>query len=187
MDQTSSVEELELYVELVDAKGRSIGTMEKIAAHAHPGTLHRAFSLFLLATDGRTLLQRRASTKYHSPGVWSNTCCGHPQPGVDPADAAAIRVFEELGVHALDIQAAGIVKYRHEDPSTGLVEHEYNHTLVGVVDGEPNANPEEVDDWFYADAAAIERLRLHGRLSVWFHDVYRTARSTLERRSGTTW
>src|SRR5688500_13940882 len=90
-------------VELVDADGNTIGLAEKLAAHQPTGQLHRAFSVFLLGEEdgpnsGSVLMQRRALTKYHSPGRWSNTCCSHPFPGEAPADAVARRVGEELGV-----------------------------------------------------------------------------------------
>ncbi|MET9933122.1 NUDIX domain-containing protein, partial [Streptomyces sp. NPDC006324] len=77
-----------IMLELVDEDGRTIGTAEKLTAHQAPGQLHRAFSVFLFDETGRLLLQRRALGKYHSPGVWSNTCCGHPYPGEAPFAAA---------------------------------------------------------------------------------------------------
>ncbi|MBR7742732.1 isopentenyl-diphosphate Delta-isomerase [Phycicoccus sp. BSK3Z-2] len=176
-----------ILLETVDEEGVAIGTMEKLAAHAAPGVRHRAFSLFLLGDDGRVLLQRRAAVKYHSPGVWSNTCCGHPAPGGDPVEAAVRRVAEELGVGARDVEEAGVVEYRHEDPRTGLVEHEWNHTLVGTVVGEPHPDPDEVDAWAWADADAVARHRVAGELSVWFDDVYATARPVLAARTGLAW
>ena len=176
-----------ILVETVDDSGRPTGTMEKLAAHVAPGTLHRAFSLFLVADDGRVLLQRRAASKYHSPGVWSNTCCGHPAVGVDPASAAARRVTEELGVRARDVEEAGVVTYRHEDPRTGLVEHEWNHTLVGAVVGHPEPDPDEVDAWAWADPDAVAVHRDAGELSVWFEDVYAAAPPTLTARTGRDW
>ena len=88
----------EILLELVDEAGVTIGTAEKLAAHQAPGLLHRAFSVFLFDPRGRLLMQRRALGKYHSPGVWSNTCCGHPYPGESPFAAAARRTHEELGV-----------------------------------------------------------------------------------------
>ena len=78
----------EILLELVDENGVTIGTAEKLAAHQPPGQLHRAFSVFLFDERGRLLLQQRALGKYHSPGVWSNTCCGHPYPGEAPFAAA---------------------------------------------------------------------------------------------------
>lgn len=175
------------YVDLVDAGGHRIGEMEKMAAHTAPGVRHRAFSLFLTNEEGELLLQRRASVKYHSPRVWSNTCCGHPASGADPVAAAKRRVMEELGVKAREVEVAGVVEYRLVDPKTGLVEHEFNHTLVGLVAGEPMPAPQEVDTWTYADARRIDSLRRNGELSIWFDSVYAVARPILERRTGRTW
>ena len=176
-----------IVVETVDVSGRPTGTMEKLAAHAAPGTLHRAFSLFLVGEDGRLLLQRRALVKYHSPGVWTNTCCGHPAVGTDPVAAAVRRVGEELGVGARDVEQAGVVTYRHADPRTGLVEHEYNHTLVGTVVGEPDPDPDEVDAWAWAEPADLARHRSAGETSVWLADVLAVAAPLLAARTGRTW
>jgi len=105
-----------ILLELVDENGTTIGTAEKLAAHQPPGRLHRAFSVFLFDEQGRLLLQQRALGKYHSPGVWSNTCCGHPYPGEAPFAAAARRTFEELGVSPSLMAQAGTVRYNHPDP-----------------------------------------------------------------------
>ena len=96
-----------IMLELVDENGMTIGTAEKLAAHQAPGQLHRAFSVFLFDERGRLLLQQRALGKYHSPGVWSNTCCGHPYPGEAPFAAAARRTFEELGVSPALLRRGG--------------------------------------------------------------------------------
>lgn len=122
-----------IMLELVDEDGTTIGTAEKLAAHQPPGQLHRAFSVFLFDEKGRLLLQRRALGKYHSPGVWSNTCCGHPYPGEAPFVAAARRTSEELGLAPALLAEAGTVRYNHPDPASGLVEQEYNHLFVGLV------------------------------------------------------
>ncbi|MEV8154881.1 isopentenyl-diphosphate Delta-isomerase, partial [Streptomyces fradiae] len=111
-----------IMLELVDEDGTTIGTAEKLSAHRAPGRLHRAFSVFLFDEEGRLLLQRRALGKYHSPGVWSNTCCGHPYPGEAPFTAAARRVSEELGVSPSLMAEAGTVRYNHPDPVSGLVD-----------------------------------------------------------------
>src|SRR5690242_12083018 len=110
----------EILLELVDDDGFTIGTAEKLSAHQQPGRLHRAFSVFLFDQQGRLLLQRRALGKYHSPGVWSNTCCGHPYPGEAPFAAAARRTYEELGVSPSLLAEAGTVRYNHPDPDSGL-------------------------------------------------------------------
>ena len=134
-------------VELVGAGGRTRGTAPKLAAHRPPGALHRAVSVFLTDPGGRLLVQRRAQAKYHSAGLWSNTCCTHPLPGEAPAGAAARRLGEELGVVPVGLAAAGAVVYRVTDPLSGLVEHEWNHLFVGRAAGDPEPDPGEVEDW----------------------------------------
>src|SRR5262245_48862013 len=109
----------ELLVELVDERGRTTGVTRKLAAHRPPGQLHRAISIFLLDASGRLLIQRRARAKYHSGGLWSNTCCSHPAPGEAPADAAVRRLREELGVEPTDLTEAGSTVYDVTDPVSG--------------------------------------------------------------------
>lgn len=163
-------------LELVDEAGVTIGTAEKLSAHLAPGRLHRAFSVFLFDDRGRLLLQRRAPGKYHSPGVWSNTCCGHPYPGEPPFAAAARRIGEELGVAPALMREAGTVRYHHRDPDSGLVEQEYNHLFVGLVRDEPRLDPEEVADTAFVDSVELERLSGESPFSVWFPTVFDTVR-----------
>ncbi|MFH0522063.1 isopentenyl-diphosphate Delta-isomerase [Streptomyces sp. M41] len=164
-----------ILLELVDDDGRTIGVAEKLSAHQAPGRLHRAFSVFLFDSDGRMLLQQRAHTKYHSPGVWSNTCCGHPYPDEPPHVAAARRVREELGLENLSLEAAGTVTYEHPDDISGLVEKEYNHLFVGVVDEKPEPDPAEVGDFRYVNRAELDDLRGQEPFSAWFMTVLNAA------------
>jgi isopentenyl-diphosphate delta-isomerase len=173
-----------IMLELVDATGATIGTAEKLSAHLPPGRLHRAFSVFLFDTSGRLLLQRRASGKYHSPGVWSNTCCGHPYPGEEPFVAAARRTAEELGVSPSLLREAGTVTYNHPDPASGLVEQEYNHLFVGLVKTEPKPDPDEVSEAGFVTAAELERLREDHAFSAWFMTVLDAARPTVRQLVG---
>lgn len=168
-----------ILLELVDSSGNTLGTAEKIAAHRFPGRLHRAFSVFLLDSDGHMVLQRRALTKYHFPGVWSNSCCGHPLPGEHPFVAAARRVREELGVCPAVLAEAGTVTYRHEDPQSGLVEHEYNHLFVGVVTADLKPAPEEVVDIARVDQDGLRQRRATEPFSGWFGDVFDAVLPTL--------
>ncbi|WP_017584171.1 isopentenyl-diphosphate Delta-isomerase [Nocardiopsis valliformis] len=168
-----------ILLELVDEAGTTTGTTEKLSAHQAPGQLHRAFSVFLLDDRGRLLLQRRALSKYHSPGLWSNTCCGHPLPGEPPFAAAARRTGEELGLAPELMRAAGTVRYHHTDPVSGLVESEYNHLFVGVVRAEPRPDPEEVAQTAFVDSAELERLRAEAQFSVWFPTVLDAVRPAL--------
>ncbi|MCW5254167.1 MULTISPECIES: isopentenyl-diphosphate Delta-isomerase [unclassified Streptomyces] len=175
-----------ILLELVDENGATIGTEEKLAAHQPPGLLHRAFSVFLFDERGRLLLQQRALGKYHSPGVWSNTCCGHPYPGEAPFAAAARRTHEELGVSPSLLAAAGTVRYNHPDPVSGLVEQEYNHLFVGLVQGTPRPDPEEVARIVYATPAELAERHARDTFSAWFMTVLDAARPAVRELTGPT-
>lgn len=125
-----------LLVELVSPTGSATGAATVAEAHASPGLLHRAFSVHLLDANGRLLLQRRAETKTRFPLRWANACCGHPAPGQTVAAAALQRLSEELGLEDVDLTEVGVYAYRAGDPATGLIEHEYDHVLLGIVDSD---------------------------------------------------
>ena len=173
-----------IMLELVDEDGNTIGTAEKLAAHQAPGQLHRAFSVFLFDESGRLLLQRRALGKYHSPGVWSNTCCGHPYPGEAPFAAAARRTFEELGVSPSLLAEAGTVRYNHPDPASGLVEQEYNHLFVGLVQAEPRPDPEEIGETAFVTAEELAARHASAPFSAWFMTVLDAARPAVKELTG---
>ncbi|MFF5920557.1 isopentenyl-diphosphate Delta-isomerase [Streptomyces flavochromogenes] len=173
-----------IMLELVDEDGTTIGTAEKLAAHQAPGLLHRAFSVFLFDESGRLLLQRRALGKYHSPGVWSNTCCGHPYPGEAPFAAAARRTFEELGVSPTLLAEAGTVRYNHPDPASGLVEQEFNHLFVGLVQAAPRPAPEEIEDTVFVTAAELAERHAAAPFSAWFMTVLDAARPAVRELTG---
>lgn len=175
-----------IMLELVDENGVTIGTAEKLSAHVAPGRLHRAFSVFLFDDAGRMLLQRRALTKYHSPGVWSNTCCGHPYPGEQPFVAASRRTAEELGVAPVLLRTAGTVRYNHPDPASGLVEQEYNHLFVGLVRDPLVPDPDEIGETAFATPAELARLRESGPFSAWFQNVLDAAAPTIREVTGDT-
>ncbi len=174
----------EILLELVDESGATIGTAEKLSAHLPPGRLHRAFSVFLFDASGRLLLQRRALGKYHSPGVWSNTCCGHPYPGEQPFVAAARRVSEELGLAPELMCAAGTVRYNHPDPASGLVEQEFNHLFVGVVSAAARPDPEEVAETRFVTPRELAELAADSTLSSWFDTVLDAARPAVRELTG---
>lgn len=132
-------------VVLVDENDRQIGTMEKVAAHSNGATLHRAFSVFVFNSKGETLLQRRAMEKYHSKGIWSNTCCSHPRIGEAVSDAAHRRMKEELGFDC-DLKERFSFTYK-ADVGEGLTEHEFDHIFTGTYNGPVNPNPDEVMDY----------------------------------------
>ncbi|MCK5044908.1 isopentenyl-diphosphate Delta-isomerase [Candidatus Parcubacteria bacterium] len=128
---------------LVDKDDNEIGKGEKMAVHL-AGQLHRAFSIFIFNSQGEMMLQRRASTKYHSPGLWTNACCSHPRPGESLEQAAKRRLKEEMGFEC-DLQKvfSFIYKAKVED----LTEHEFDHVFIGKFDQEPVLNKEEADGW----------------------------------------
>ncbi|WP_069772539.1 isopentenyl-diphosphate Delta-isomerase [Streptomyces sp. LUP30] len=173
-----------ILLELVDENGVTIGTAEKLAAHQPPGQLHRAFSVFLFDERGRLLLQQRALGKYHSPGVWSNTCCGHPYPGEAPFAAAARRTFEELGVSPSLLAEAGTVRYNHPDPDSGLVEQEYNHLFVGLVQAPLRPDAQEVGDTAYVTSAELAKRHAEAPFSSWFMTVLDAARPAVRELTG---
>lgn len=154
-------------VVLVDEDDRALGTEEKLAAH-EKALLHRALSVFVFDSSGRLLLQRRALSKYHSGGLWTNTCCSHPRPGEAVPDAAHRRLREEMGFDCA-LEPAFTFVY-HAPFSHGLTEHELDHVLLGRFDGTPAADPAEVAEWAWiapAELAADLALRPE-RYTVWF-------------------
>lgn len=142
------------FIVLVDAQGRdlltpegSVSTMDKYEAH-RLGLLHRAVSVFLF--DGcQLLLQKRAVDKYHSGGLWTNTCCTHPRLGESPLETSIRRLREEMGI-SCDLQELFQFSYFIQF-APDLYEHEYDHVFVGSWQGEPNPDPSEVEDWRWID------------------------------------
>jgi isopentenyl-diphosphate delta-isomerase len=160
---------MEEHVVLVDHRDRETGIAAKLAAH-QTGALHRAFSVMLVDRRGRLLLQRRARGKYHSGGLWANTCCGHPRPGETVVDAAGRRLREEMGI-VTPLRSVGAFTYRAR--LGDLEEHEYDHVLTGRFDGVPNPDPSEVEEWRWADPsdAAAELAAEPDRFAAWFAKV----------------
>jgi isopentenyl-diphosphate delta-isomerase len=163
--------QLQELVELVDPAGRSTGEIDELVAHRQPGKRHRAFSAFLFDPDGRLLLQRRAAGKYHSAGMWSNSCRGHPQPGEAPEAAVQRRVEAELSVRPHHLAQAGTINYRLTDPMSGLVECEYNHVFVGHVLALPIPDPAEVADIMMVTSAELQPMMAREPFSGWFETV----------------
>lgn len=139
-------------VVLVNAQDEAIGTSAKMDVH-EDGTLHRAFSVFIFDSAGRVLLQQRAQSKYHSGGLWSNSCCSHPRPGEPTLAAAHRRLHEELGVSCALEQAFHFIYCA--EVGGGLIEHEFDHVYTGTFDGIPVPDPAEVADWRWVDPAEL--------------------------------
>ena len=135
-------------VVLVDEDDNQIGLMPKMEAHLK-GKLHRAFSIIIFNSDRKILLQKRASTKYHTPNLWSNTCCSHQREGEDNINAGKRRLNEEMGFVTNLYNFSSFI-YRVEF-SNGLIEHENDHIMLGIFDGTPKPNPNEVDEWKWID------------------------------------
>jgi len=165
MDSVSAVIE---NVVLIDEADAALGEGEKLAVHL-AGTLHRAFSVFAFNAAGELLLQRRALSKYHSGGLWTNTCCGHPRPGESVPEAARRRLFEELGMTCGDLEAAGVYRYRAEIKD--LVENELDHLLVCEVSVDPAPDPDEVVEWRFVPVAELDEWIGRAReteFTAWF-------------------
>lgn len=155
-------------VVLVDDEDRPLGTAEKRRAH-QKGWLHRAFSAFVFDARGRLLLQKRAPNKYHSGGLWSNTCCSHPFPNEEPIDGARRRLSEEMG---FDCPLSAAYQQRYQLPvGDDLVEHEFDHVFVGrAAAPEIHPAPAEVSDWAWVHLETLRedvRVQPH-RYTVWF-------------------
>ncbi|MEM9373204.1 MAG: isopentenyl-diphosphate Delta-isomerase [Planctomycetota bacterium] len=168
-------------VVLVDEQDMERSTEEKIAAHENGGSLHRAFSVFVFDDSGRTMLQRRASTKYHFGGLWTNTACGHPRPGETPAEGGRRRLAEEMGLDT-SLVAAGTFIYKASDPVSGLTEHELDHVLVAETSDEPVLNPDEAEAWRWVslDDLEDELLRFPESFTPWFPLAWKRARPLIE-------
>ncbi len=133
---------------LVDQNDSPLGVAEKMLAHQQ-GLLHRAFSIFILNSQGQLLLQKRAIAKYHSGGLWTNSCCSHPRPDESIITAATRRLQEEMG---FTCQLKEIFSFTyHSQLDRGLIEHEYDHVLLGKFNGEPTLNPLEAEAWKWID------------------------------------
>jgi isopentenyl-diphosphate delta-isomerase len=152
---------------LVSSEDEPIGAMGKLEAH-EKGMLHRAFSIFVKNSDGKFLLQKRAKTKYHSGGLWTNTCCGHPREGEETLSSAHRRLMEEMGFDC-PLEEVFVFHYQTE-LERGLKENEIDHVFVGIFDGEPKLNPEEADDSAWKTREEIESdIALHPeQYTYWF-------------------
>ena len=132
------------YVILVDEQDNDVGVMEKLQAHQE-GLLHRAFSIFIFNDKDELLLQQRSLSKYHSAGLWTNSCCSHPRPNETIKDAANRRLFEEMGV-SCDLKI--VTNFIYKTPfENGLTEYELDYILIGYTNSNPIINKEEVENF----------------------------------------
>jgi isopentenyl-diphosphate delta-isomerase len=138
---------------LVDANDNEIGIMEKMEAH-EKGLLHRAFSVFIFNSKGEILLQKRSIEKYHSGGLWSNTCCSHPRPGESLEAATNRRLKEEMGMTSKMFSAFSFKYKSHLDHN--LIEHELDHVFIGYTNDLPEPNIEEVEGYCYMSPELLE-------------------------------
>lgn len=152
---------------LVDENDLEIGFLDKLSVH-QMGLLHRAFSVFIFNSKGEFLLQQRADEKYHSPGLWSNSCCSHPNKDETLQDAINRRLKEELGLQCLvDFKFKFIYKIGFDN---GLTEHELDHVYFGYSDDKPVLNLEEVKSWRYISLVDLQIEIEHNpeQFSAWF-------------------
>ena len=158
---------MEEFVILVDLDDQEIGKMEKMQAHIE-AKLHRAFSVFIFNSKGELLLQQRAFTKYHTPGLWTNTCCSHPRHGETTAEAAHRRMVEEMGFDC-DFEEVFSFHYKAKF-SNELTEHEIDHVFVGFSDEVPVINPEEVAEYRYTDMETLAKEIKENpeEFTIWF-------------------
>ena len=140
---------------LVDENDKEVGIEEKIKAHEGGGKLHRAFSIFVFNSEGKMLLQKRAKTKYHSGGLWTNACCSHPSPEKSLSVMVHKRLKEEMGFDC-ELEEVFSFKYKiHFD--NGLTEWEYDHVFIGEFNGEIKPNQKEVSEWKWVDLKELQK------------------------------
>lgn len=162
---------MEEKVILVDEEDNPIGLMEKLEAH-QKALLHRAFSVFILNDKGEIMLQQRAANKYHSPNLWTNTCCSHPREGETTIEAGKRRLQEEMGFVT---ELSEVLSFIYKAPfDNGLTEHEYDHVLVGYSDAQPQINSEEVASWKWLSLEAIKEdiLQTPEQYTAWFKIIF---------------
>ncbi len=156
---------------LVNERDEQIGTMAKMEAH-EKALLHRAFSVFIFNDKHELMLQQRASHKYHSPLLWTNTCCSHQRVGESNIEAGKRRLQEEMG---FSVELKETTSFIYKAPfDNGLTEHEYDHVMVGYYDGEPNINPDEVEDWKWMslDAIKVDMTLNPDNYTAWFKIIF---------------
>ncbi len=156
---------------LVNENDEQIGLMPKLEAH-QKAVLHRAFSVFVLNHKNEIMLQQRALHKYHSPGLWTNTCCSHQRDGESNIQAGMRRLQEEMG---FTTQLKDSISFIYKAPfDNGLTEHEYDHVLLGRYEEDPIINPEEVADWKWMAIDVVKKdiLDYPEKYTAWFKIIF---------------
>jgi isopentenyl-diphosphate delta-isomerase len=162
---------------LVDIEDNAIGQMEKLKAHEE-GHLHRAFSILIFNNQGEILLQQRALSKYHSGGLWTNTCCSHPRPNEVALEAANRRLMEEMGFTTdLEFVFKFIYKAKLDHD---LTEHEFDHVFTGTFNDTPKINLEEANDWKWMNMKSLSQdIQINpDHYTVWFKDIMKNQELT---------
>jgi len=156
---------------LVNEKDEQIGLMPKMEAHER-ALLHRAFSVFVFNKENELMLQQRALHKYHSPGLWTNTCCSHQREGESNIEAGVRRLQEEIGFTTPLRETTSFIYKAPFD--NGLTEHEFDHILIGSYDAAPNPNPEEVASWKWMPIEDVKAdMKEHPELyTEWFKIIF---------------
>ncbi|WP_304199050.1 isopentenyl-diphosphate Delta-isomerase [Flavobacterium alvei] len=156
---------------LVNQNDEQIGLMPKMEAH-EKAVLHRAFSVFVLNEKNEIMLQQRASHKYHSPLLWTNTCCSHQRDGETNIQAGTRRLFEEMG---FETSLKELFHFIYKAPfDNGLTEHELDHVMIGYYNDEPKINPDEVENWKWMSIESVAKdIQLHPEIyTVWFKIIF---------------
>ena len=156
---------------LVDENDNQIGLMPKMEAH-EKAVLHRAFSVFVFNDKNELMLQQRAMHKYHSPGLWTNTCCSHQRNGETNLEAGKRRLQEEMGF-VTDLKESTSFIYKASFDN-GLTEHEYDHVMIGEYNNVPKINKDEVADWKWMSLEEVKvDMALHPKLyTAWFKIIF---------------
>ena len=162
---------IEEQVILVNENDEQIGLMAKLEAH-EKAVLHRAFSVFIFNTENELMLQKRAAHKYHSPNLWTNTCCSHQRDGETNIEAGTRRLQDEMGFVA-DLEES--ISFIYKAPfDNGLTEHEFDHVMIGYYNDEPKINFDEVSDWKWMSLEDVKvDIAMHPELyTEWFKIIF---------------
>ncbi len=175
---------MEIIIPLSDTAGNITGYEEKMEVH-RKGLLHLAFSVLIFNSKDELLLQKRSEGKYHSPALWTNTCCGHPHPGEELREAAQRRLTEEMGFHA-DLTHRFTFHYKAGFPN-GLYENEIDHVFFGLYEGEISPDPDEVSEyrWIEMDLLQSDAGETPENYTVWFREILKQMKSMPAAAPGT--